>query len=206
MVERAVGVALQKLEDVVERIPRLESQTNGGAIDRTQPSKTFGDFLTYHRGRRVLIDVTMTSNLLKMRDLKQAEIEKRKEYANNQCGSSEETFVVMAVDCMGGWGDEMIKYFKEANEQYKEITGVKRNTQFRYAREWISLAICKANGIYMRRIREGIPNDSMKENSNVENEDDMIEGSSTVNGADVMTTSNQPEVNNTSGSLFDLLF
>ncbi len=69
----------------------------------------------------------------------------------------------MAVDCMGGWGKEMIDYFKAANKEYKQKSGEKTNLQMRFVTEGISLAVCKANGIMMQRIREGIPKDKEKE-------------------------------------------
>ena len=118
IVERAVGYALQKLEDVVERIPKLDLQLGFEREDEGIPAKTFGDFLTYHNGRRVVIDVTLTSKLTKDdKGLDKAEAKKRKEYIKNRRPAGD-GFVAMALDCAGGWGPAMMKYFREASSEY----------------------------------------------------------------------------------------
>jgi hypothetical protein len=155
IVEKAIGTALKRLEDFVEPFPRLESLLGFMRLNTERPAKTFGDFLTFHKGRQVVIDVTLTSKLMDHKDLAYAERRKRDEYKNNG-GFIEGGFVAMAVDCMGGWGNEMMTYFQEANDVYNQKSGSEQNRQMRYIREIISLAICKANGVYMRRIRDGI--------------------------------------------------
>ena len=162
VVERAVGYGLQKVHDVVERIPKLEDHIGFEPIDQNQDAKKDGDFKTSFKGRATIIDVTFTSKVDADSGLVEAEERKRREYGNNRC-RNEERFVVMAVDCMGGWGKEMIKYFEVANEEYKRVSGDRTNLQMRYIREGISLAVCKANGMFMQRIRTGIPKDKERE-------------------------------------------
>jgi len=112
-----------------------------------------------------VIDVTLTSKLTKDdKGLDKAEAKKRKEYIKNRQPAGD-GFVAMALDCAGGWGPAMMKYFREASSEYgkRYIHEDEKDKQMRYIKEGISLAICKANGIYMRRIREGIPKDSERE-------------------------------------------
>ncbi len=58
VVERAVGNGLQKLHDVVERIPKLTEHIGFEPIDPTQDAKKDGDFKTDFNGRTTIIDVT----------------------------------------------------------------------------------------------------------------------------------------------------
>ena len=55
----------------------------------------------------------------------------------------------MALDCAGGWGPAMMKYFREASSEYgkRYINEDEKDKQMRYIKEGISLAItiCKAN-------------------------------------------------------------
>ena len=50
----------------------------------------------------------------------------------------------------------MMKYFGEANEDYHNLIGAKDHRQLRFATELISLAVCKANAVYVKRMRFGI--------------------------------------------------
>ena len=162
VVERAVGNGLQKIHDDVERIPKLEEHIGFEPIDPTQDAKKDGDFKTTFNARTTIIDVTFKLQVDEGSGLVYAEERKRREYRNNMC-YGEERFVVMAVDCMGGWGKEMIDYFEAANKEYKQRSGEKTNLQMRFVREGVSLAVCKANGMLMQRIREGIPRDKERE-------------------------------------------
>ncbi len=162
VVERAVGHGLQRVHDVVERIPKLENHVGFEPLNPNQDAKKDGDFKTTFKARTTIIDVTFTSKVGEDFGLVEVEERKRKEYRNNRC-SNEERFVVMALDCVGGWGKEMIKYFEVANEEYKRVSGDRTSLQMRYIREGISLAVCKANGMLMQRIRTGIPRDKERE-------------------------------------------
>jgi hypothetical protein len=99
-----VGYALQRLEDVVESIPKLDLQLGFEREDETTPAKTFGDFFTYHNGRWVVIHVTLTSEFTKDdKDLDNPKAKKRKEYIKNRRPVGD-GFVAMALDCAGRWG------------------------------------------------------------------------------------------------------
>jgi hypothetical protein len=158
IVERSVGQGLKTYEaDDLRKIPKLDLQLDFEKVDPNQWAKTLGDFSSVHGGRRVIIDVTFTSDVIG-RNVNMAEDKKRKEYTKNRTFNSK-SFVPMVIDCMGHWGSEMLKYFDEAREerkkQYPEMSG-ERDYEWRNVVERISLAVCKANGIYSQRLREGI--------------------------------------------------
>jgi len=67
----------------------------------------------------------------------------------------EKLFVPMAVNHMGAWGPRMMKYFQEANEDYLCVINANKSPHFRYVKELISLAVCKANAVYLKRMRYG---------------------------------------------------
>ena len=68
-------------------------------------------------------------------------------------------FVAMALDCAGGWGPAMMKYFREASSEYSKRY-MNEDRQMRYVptlRRGISLAICKARrmGFELLCLRKG---------------------------------------------------
>ena len=121
--------------------------------DVNKKAKSLGerrDIKSYHLGRAVILDVVMTAG---RRTLHEAEMTKEREYTSNR-NVPKGAFVPLAISGEGAWGERMIKYFKEARDAMR---GVDANvkTKFRFAREAISIGVCKAMHVYMSRIREG---------------------------------------------------
>ena len=162
IVERAVGIALKRLEDEVQKVPQLDLQIGFEKIDPNKKAKEFGDFATYHRGRRMIIDVSMTSNP-SVRTVEKVETNKAKEYQENR-RFDPSRFVAFALDNCGRWGSQAVQYLKEANQdRIAKCEMARYDQELRYAVEGVSLAICKANAVYLRRMRQGIPGSSKPE-------------------------------------------
>jgi hypothetical protein len=156
VVERAVGVSLRLLEDEVTKVPKLDNQIGFEKLDPDSEAKVYGDFASYHQGRKVIIDVTLNSRPCHA-TIAATEARKTREYLKNR-RLDEGRFIPFAVDTCGQMGPQAVKYLKEANtERIKKCPALRYDHQYRYAIEGISLAICRANGVYSTRMREGIP-------------------------------------------------
>jgi len=158
--ERAAMVAVRLFEDTAERKPNLDSLPCLGRIDPLASAKEFGDILSVACGRIVVIDVTFSSRTdMSMEALEE---KKTKEYRVNR-DYDPAHFVPFVLTATGAWGSRMIGYMSELKAFAQAVEGpgssewrVKQLS--RQARETISLAICKANWVYLRSVREGYIN------------------------------------------------
>jgi len=122
-------------------------------------TKQYGDILAMHKGALRVIDVMFSSKAEKT--VKALEQEKTNQYQQNRVLHTE-YFSPFLVTSNGGWGEQMTKYFKEARDALRTDPRMDsyQRQYFRYAKEMISLAVCKANWLYIRRMREGISRNS----------------------------------------------
>jgi len=94
--------------------------------------------------------------------VKALEQEKTNQYRQNRVLQTE-YFSPFLVTSNGGWGEQMTKYLKEARDALRTADPRMDSYQrqyFRYAKEMISLAVCKANWLYIRMMREGASRNS----------------------------------------------
>ena len=150
IIEVAIYNGLKPIEQEASRNPRMNEQMGFQKKDVNKKAKSLGDIKSYHLGRAVILDVVMTAG---RRTLHEAEMTKEREYTSNR-NVPKGAFIPLAISGEGAWGEKMVKYFKEARDA---MIGVDANvkTKFRFAREAISIGVCKAMHVYMSRIREG---------------------------------------------------
>jgi hypothetical protein len=130
-------------------------------------TERFGDIISYHNAADVVIDATLTSKT--HRTLREAlnpnfranqiEGKKLKSY-EARLNFPEHSFTPMGVDSFGAWGENMLKYFERSKTALRErLVRDKMNPDqdqsWRFAKESVSLGICRASGLYMSNIRDG---------------------------------------------------
>ncbi len=120
---------------------KLDNHLGFEKLDPDSEAKVYGDFSTYHLGRKVIIDVTLNS-VPHQATIVATEARKTREYLKNR-RLDEGRFIPFAVDTCGQIGPKAVKYLKEANaERIEKCPALRFDHQHRYAIEGISLAIC----------------------------------------------------------------
>ena len=135
------------------------------------------DCSAMHKGQEVFIDVTFTSRFEKgklQRDLINSvpTVEVRHEGKMDKYDQRVEMapgrFIPMAIDSCGAMSKAMFKFFVDANEELgarrrvgwveRAMSGspLKVNHEWRRAMEAISLAVCRANGLYAKVSQSGL--------------------------------------------------
>ena len=174
--QKAVVDNLGRLEEVTHREPMYLNSTLFTCTEEGEAPSGRGDATVNHLGRAVIVDVTLTSIWETSKDYQsttnaRSTAEKREEEKRKSLAKRfyypPEAYTPLAVDCRGGWGPSMWKHFNEANQLLKEsrswtkrhgnyqVSEV-RNVEWRWVKESISLAVCRANAVYMRACREGV--------------------------------------------------
>lgn len=210
ILEKVIFEGVNKLEPGATRIPKLSDMPFFTIKDTSKTSKKYGDIRSFHKGIDTIIDVTMTSKLLKpiVACSRLAEVparaERRKllEYTENLSFPKQQV-IPFAVDSMGAWGPQMETYLHEANESYKQQMNLKYNREWRFIKEQISIAVVKANGVYMKRLREGINiKETDKENEQkIEEtalETETVENDDQESDRNVMDNTTNPATDSTS--------
>lgn len=162
-IENAVRLALQSLGEKVSKSPKLGDDL--GIDMDNEDAVGFGDIRsTAIDGRTVVIDCVFASKIncshkrpRATETACKAEKRKRRNY-ENKATILEGTFVPFGVDACGVWSTAMTEYMLASNEKRKQRIrelGIQHDQQWRAAKELISVGVCRANAIYMERVRVG---------------------------------------------------
>lgn len=163
VIENATHLILKKLEPQLTRFPHVEDMPLFERINEAAAAKRIGDFLSFHNGTAVLIDVTFHMRLLQELSAvvginevpRRAEERKKREYTSN-LRFPERQFVPMAVDSMGAWGPSMEKYVSEAINTANQRLGERNAYQWWNIKQEMSIAVCRANERLINRVRFGV--------------------------------------------------
>ena len=162
IIERAITAAVKMVDGTITRKPKLDlfpqfqriipAATPPDPNDRT---KKFGDILSTAGDRLIVMDISLCSK--SHFTLEKLEIRKTKEYKFNR-NHNPSNFLPLVVTSEGAWGPQMEKYFEKWSGRSSGLDTVDKDfqTTFRYIKQKISLAVCQANWVYMKLVRQGI--------------------------------------------------
>jgi hypothetical protein len=110
------------------------------------------------------MDISFSSkNNLSLTELEER---KTKEYRLNR-HHNPANFLPLIVTSEGAWGPQMERYFEKWSGKTSGLDTVDKDfkTAFRYVKQKISLAVCQANWVYLKNVRQGISKPQHKSGS-----------------------------------------
>lgn len=161
IVEKAIFDGIQRLEPGATRSPHVLDHPHFTVKPGAQQHKKEADVRSHHLGVDVLIDTRLCSRVPTALSVckevggaaRGAERDKLREYSKG-LAFPPACFIPMGLDSVGAWGPSMKRFFDEAFTQFRSNPS-SDGRALHWVRVNVSLAVCKANQVYLRGVRYG---------------------------------------------------